>query len=801
MRRVLFIVCVLLLTGSKKGESATFSEDRILPIDSVIRENAVKKEEGLFNSYEQDGAYYLEIPEDKLGRDILVSITLLRGSAQINRDPSMRFGYGGDSMYDRLMRFVKNGDRIEIVSPQVFYLGDTKSPYDDYVRNVVAPVEHALPVVAASDSSYLVDITNLLKGDWELFSLKGCASALKLGGYLPDRSYVVDIQSFPENMNFRSVRSYTANGDAKGGFTSSSWDVVASWYLLPEKPMALRLFDSRVGYFTTLLDGMLERDDRMGKVQIANRWRLEPRPEDVEKYLRGELVEPQKPIVFYIDRATPEFLVPYFIKAVNLWQSAFEKVGFKNAIYARLAPTPEEDPDYHEGDIRYPLVSYKASPIPNAYGPMVVDPRSGEVITSHIAIYHAVQNLLQRWYFVMCGVVDPRAREYPLNQEIMGELAATVLTHEVGHTLGLRHNFMGSTIYPVDSLRSRAFVRANGLGASIMDYQRFNYIAQPEDGMELLDLLPRIGVYDDFAIEWGYRYYPEAMDLAQRTQELRNWVTEKRQDARLFYIEETNFYDPRVQSEDSGDDVIKANRFGMRNLQIIMQNLETWTQVDEPDYYALRGRYLAVLGQYSNYVNHVLRYIGGNYMDNPTMGENLIVRQPVERERQEAALAFLSDYVFQEPAWLYPEELMMKTKVSFENYVEAPFQPLISKIILKYLAIHKNNQEMEEGYTVEAYFDQLYAGIFARKEVDEKLSRYEKMMQSKFVENMVVNAENQTNFANGVSLEIKRILSQIQERARQVEEKNTDAVTVAHYKTLSNFITLWETGKNESLIK
>ena len=312
----------------------------------------------------------------------------------------------------------------------------------------------------------------------------------------------------------------------------------------------------------------------MDKTMMATRWRLEPRPEDVEKYLRGELVEPVKPIVFYIDRATPEFLVPYFIQAVNVWQGAFEKAGFKNAIYGKLAPTPEEDPDYCEGDIRYQLVSYKASPISNAYGPMVFDPRSGEIITSHIAIFHSVLELIQRWYFVMCGAVDPRAREYPLSQEVMGELAATVLTHEVGHTLGLRHHFMGSTAYPVDSLRSKSFIREHGLGTSIMDYQRFNYVAQPGDGLEPRDLLPRIGMYDEFAIEWGYRYFPEAGNLKRDNEKLRAWVDERRQDSKLFYIEETTYSDPRVQSEDSGDDVIKANRLGMNNLKYIMAHLE-----------------------------------------------------------------------------------------------------------------------------------------------------------------------------------------------------------------------------------
>ncbi|MFR4037083.1 MAG: zinc-dependent metalloprotease [Butyricimonas faecalis] len=426
-----------------------------------------------------------------------------------------------------------------------------------------SPAIASFRIEARSENSYLVDITDLFLSDSDLFALKGAKEALKLGGYQQGQSYALDVKAFPENINFRSIRSYGPTGEVKKGeFPSTLWEVGASWYLLPEKPMKQRVFDERVGYFAFLLEGMVKRTDLMDRTMMATRWRLEPKPEDMEKYLRGELVEPVKPIVFYIDRATPKFLVPYFIKAVNVWQGAFEKAGFKNAIYGKLAPTPEEDPDYGEGDIRYPLVSYKASPIPNAYGPMVFDPRSGEIITSHIAIFHSVLELIQRWYFVMCGAVDPRAREYPLSQEVMGELAATVLTHEVGHTLGLRHHFMGSTAYPVDSLRSKTFIRQHGLGTSIMDYQRFNYVAQPGDGLEPQDLLPRIGIYDEFAIEWGYRYFPEASDLKRDNEKLRAWVDEKRYDPKMVYIEETTYGDPRVQSEDSGDDVIKANRLG-----------------------------------------------------------------------------------------------------------------------------------------------------------------------------------------------------------------------------------------------
>lgn len=801
MKYLLVILFSLYVLGGRAENRASFPGDKVVTIDEFIRKDT-PKDVGFFNVYIQDGRYYLEVPDDMLRRDILVAVTIIKGTAQKERSRDARFGYGGDSVFDRMIRFIKNRDRIEIVSPQVFHLGDSTGLYVDYYQNQDFPAIASFEVKARSGDSYLVDITDLFLSDSDLFALKGAKESLKLGGYQQGQSYALDVKAFPENINFRSIRSYGLAGEVKKGeFPSTLWEVGSSWYLLPEKPMVQRVFDERVGYFAFALDGMVKRGDWMDKTMIATRWRLEPRPEDVEKYLRGELVEPVKPIVFYIDRATPEFLVPYFIQAVNVWQGAFEKVGFKNAIYGKLAPTPEEDPDYCEGDIRYPLVSYKASPIANAYGPMVFDPRSGEIITSHIAIFHSVLELIQRWYFVMCGAVDPRAREYPLSQEVMGELAATVLTHEVGHTLGLRHHFMGSTAYPVDSLRSKSFIRAHGLGTSIMDYQRFNYVAQPGDGLEPRDLLPRIGMYDEFAIEWGYRYFPEAGNLKRDNEKLRAWVDERRQDPKLFYIEEMTYGDPRVQSEDSGDDVIKANRLGMNNLKYIMAHLEEWTDGNDPYYYVLRKRYLSVLSQYQNYIEHVLRYVGGRYSDNPTREEEFMLNQPVLREKEEEAWAFLEEYLCKEQDWLFVAEVMEKTGVKSEFYEQEEALGKLTKLLLRYSALHKNRQLSEEGFTADELLNRLYSIIFEAKGRDGKLSQYDQALQNGLLQNLVINVENPYNLSNGVGVAMHRVISKIKQHVRAATEGCPDALTASHYKTLYNFITLWEKGRNKALIE
>jgi hypothetical protein len=659
---------------------------------------------GFVNVYIENGKYYMEVPEQVLERDVLVTITILKGAARKERTRDMRFGYGGDSVFDMMIRLKKRGKNIDITQPQYSYLNDSSSIYNSFFAQSVDPILESLPIVASSKSSSLVDITSMMMSDNDLFSLHGAAFDLKIGSYLPGQSDMIDVRSYPTNINFRSIRSYTLQ-PAEGGkadLPNSRWEVGSSWMLLPEHPMTPRLSDERVGYFAYPLKGYTTQGGSMEPVPMAAHWRLEPKPEDLERYNRGELVEPAKPIVYYIDRATPAYLVPYLIKAVNAWQPSFERLGFKNAIHAELAPA---DSLYDEGDARYSLISYKASPIPNAYGPMIVDPRSGEILTTHIALYHSVLQLVQRWYFAMCSNVDKRARTYPMPKDIMGQLAATVLTHEVGHTLGLRHNFVGSTAYPTDSLRSAAFIRKNGLGTSIMDYQRFNYIAQPGDNLTPADLLPRIGYYDNFAIEWAYRRLPDNLSLRQQTDSLIRWVDEKRKDPRTFYLQENELGDPRVQSEDSGKDIIKANRYGIANLKNIMSHLEEWTQVKDENYTVLRKRYLSVQSQYINYIRHVMTFIAGHYRDRLKRNESGFVYQPVPKEKQLEALNFINEFFLQDQQWLFPRKLMEKTDIDYNIYVAGPIRDFIAKLVVKSPYILSQNEYDDKCLGLDEFTD------------------------------------------------------------------------------------------------
>lgn len=766
---------------------------------------------GMFTLYVQDNRYLAEVPDRLLGRDILTSITIVKGSAQRKRNPNMRLGFAGDAVNDRVIRFRKAGKRMEITTPVFSLANDSSNIYYQVLKADLLPAYLSFEIKAATDSTSLIDLTDIMETDNDLFSLSGAKDELKLGAFEKDKSRILGVSCFENNIVFRTQKSYAeapppppAPGMPVEKVTSNPtmWEVGASWYLLPEKPMTPRLADKRVGYFVTVQKTYDKNPQQVELIALANRWRIEPKPEDMQKYLAGELVEPAKPIVFYVDRNMPAYLVPYVINGVNAWRSSFEKIGFKNAITGKLAPLPSEDSLYSMEDARYSFISYKPSEMANAYGPEVVDPRSGEILSSHIGVFHNVLELLQRWYFSMCSATDTAARRLPFDKELMGKMLQYVVIHEVGHTIGLRHDFAGSSSYNVDSIRKPAYVRVHGFGPSIMDYMRFNYVAQPEDGMKQEDLFPRIGVYDDYAIAWGYRYTTSYATPYQESKVLEKWVSEQRKDERCFYLDESNLYDPRVQSEDVGNNSMKANRLGVANLKRTMQHLQQWADRPEDEEYAsLRSMYRAVEGRYYTYLSHVLRNIGGATVSGGLRAENLASYTPVSKAQQQDAVAYLCEYMLKEPVWLYPADIKAKTRFNFNRDVAGPYDDLMGRLVSRYFFINQNAVLAgDNGYKADAFIRDLYKAICADIGNGKPVSQYDRFIQSAFVNKLLLHADSRA-VPDYISMEMIKVLDSIATAAKMGAAVNKDPLSVAHLRGMADLIEIWKTGTKDVYLK
>lgn len=760
LRFLAVLLCCLLVSplvnGADRKKDKKKKKNEVTAVDSTkqkpqgipslkdfLKPNAVKHM-GMFNIYEQADRFYMEVPDRLLNRDILVFISLIRGSAQKYRSSYDMYGFGGDALYNKVVRFAKGPkDKLFLQEPvlNTAMPDSTSEMYGALQAANMTPIVEGFDVKAKTDSSVVVDITDLYKSDHAYFSLKGAANMLNTGAYQADKSYPTTVSTYANNVIFRSVRSYAAGKAPKNApknfvLNPTTWEVASSWYLLPEKPMTARYFDDRVGYFAYPMFDYTKDPTKVKTMRLVSRWRLEPKPEDMEKYKRGELVEPQKPIVFYVDRNTPEYLRPYIIDAVNAWQQAFEKIGFKNAIIGKLAPTTEEDSTFSPEDARYSFISYKASPMPNAYGPHVADPRSGEIICSHVGVFHNVLSLVQSWYFAQTAAVNPIARKFPYSQELTGELVKYIVTHEIGHTLGLRHNFASSWTCSLDEIRDRDFVKKHGHGPSLMDYMRFNYAAQPEDNIDPEDLIPRIGEYDEFAIEWGYRYFPDLQDADKEQKYLQDWVTAKRKEnPRLLFGTETDQYDPRFQSEDLSSNSIAANTLGMKNLKVIMDSIMTWTaNADDENYALLKEMYNAVVGQHLRYIFHAMKYVGGRYCTAGLRSENVDNYDPVERTKQKEAVKFLKDYLFTDLPWLYggkPAEIMGMANIT--RYRERIMGKCMAQLLTSVQYLWKAEEIDPDAYTCQEFTDDMYAAIWGNLSNSKPLSAFERSIQNNYL--------------------------------------------------------------------
>ena len=704
---------------------------------------------GLFTIHKIEDRYFFELPLSLLQRDLLIINRIAEASADMRTGKGMT-GYAGDPIGSSVVQFEKApGNRLFIrrISFTEQSHDSTRPMYAAVRRNTVQPVVAAFPIATYTPDSaaIVVDMTDFIGSDNDITGFDATdKQTLRVGQQVNDRSYTEYVHSYPENIEIRSFKTYAiAGGVHPGNYTM---EINCSIVLLPAVPMKTHLADSRVGYFTSDYIDYDVNDQGVKKTALVHRWRLEPRAEDVEKYKNGQLAEPRKPIVFYIDRTTPPKWVPYLIQGVDDWNSAFEKAGFKNAISARLAPSPEEDPSFSLEDARHSAIVYKPSQVPNATGPSITDPRSGEIIESHVNWYHNVMSLVHRWYMIQCAAVDPRARQLHFDDSLMGQLIRFISSHEIGHTLGLLHNFGASSSVPVDSLRSRNWVEAHGHTPSIMDYARFNYVAQPEDHIGEKGLFPRIGDYDEWAITWGYKWFGDDKSTKEEAALLDELTTARQKDKRCWFGSELQSTDPRSQSEDLGDDAVKAGGYGIKNLQRILLRLPEWTREPGEGYAGLDEAYQALVEQLDLYLGHALKNIGG-VMETPhTAGQAGPVYTAVPAARQKESLIFLDRNLFTTPIWLYDKDIFDKTGVSFINLVlECQRQLLtrlfdrgrLSRLIETEAMAALDRPAHATVYTLAGLFADLDHDIFRELYAGAPVDRYRRNLQKVYIEQLL----------------------------------------------------------------
>ena len=627
------------------------------PYKEVITAKA-KTKEGLFKVHQIEDKYFYEIPDSLLGRDMLMVVRIAKTADGI--------GYGGENTNNLMVRWEKNGDDVLLKVVSVNNYAADSLPISMAVKaSNLEPIlqKFAVKSRATDSTGTVIEATDLFTKDNQALGLqRNRRTQYRVTRLDNERSYIVHVNTYPINIEGRYVLTYAAGEPPSNSATGLiTLEMNASMILLPKEPMMQRLADRRVGWFARSYVDYGADAQRATSRRYLDRWRLEVKPGDEEKFKRGELVEPVKQIVYYIDPATPKKWVPYLKQGVEDWQKAFEAAGFKNAIIAKEAPSPEEDPTWSPEDARYSVIRYFASDIQNAYGPHVSDPRSGEIIESDIGWYHNVMNLLRNWFFIQTAAVNPDARKVQFDDEVMGRLIRFVSAHEVGHTLGLPHNFASSVAYPVEKLRDAAFTKEFGTAPSIMDYARFNYIAQPED--KGVSLMPDVGPYDKFAIMWGYKPILEAKTPEEEQKILDQWILDKKGDPIYRYGRQGNSYDPTTQSEDLGDNAMLASDYGIKNLKRIMPNLIEWTnEADKPykDYSDLSEMYGQVIGQFNRYMGHVRTNVGGVMEVYKSTGQGEAVYTHTSKEMQKSAVDFLNKNLFATPTWLMDEEIFAR---------------------------------------------------------------------------------------------------------------------------------------------
>ncbi|MGZ3871871.1 MAG: zinc-dependent metalloprotease [Mucilaginibacter sp.] len=789
-------------TSTATGSSATATigtskKEGIKKFGDLIPSKA-KVDKGLFNTYKVDDKYYYEIPDSLLSREMLVVTRLVKTPTNIKVSNQQ---YGGEEANDQVWKWERHDKQIFLRVPSYSVRADSTSDMYQSVKNSNLDVILASFDIKAYNkdtTGVVIDVTDFYNGDVAAIGISDqVKKAYKISALDNSRSYIDTIKSFPINTEVRVLKTYKASESPTDNTNAAiTFELNTSMLLLPKTPMEARLRDERVGFFGQSQTDYGTDAQKAEVTSYIHRWKLEPK--DEAAYARGELVEPKKQIVFYIDPATPKKWIPYLIQGINDWQKAFEAAGFKNAIIGKRAPTYKEDPEFSTEDARYSVVRYFASNVENAYGPHISDPRTGEILESHVGWYHNVMQLLRDWYFVQTAAANPDARKAKFSDEQMGELIRFVSSHEIGHTLGLPHNFGSSYAYPVDSLRSKSFTDKHGTAPSIMDYARFNYIAQPGDGVT--HFYPQIGEYDRWVIKWGYTWFPGKKSPKQEKEILDEWTKEKAGNPLYFYGRQGTSLDPRLQSEDLGDNAMKASTYGIANLKRILPNVEKWTYQKGEDYSDLQGVYGEVLNQFYRYMGHVTTNIGGMNENFKTYDQKGAVYDFVDKNRQRDAVLFFDKELFTTPLWLIDNKELAKFDNGIMlNRIKTVQVNTLNNVLSPSRLSRMYDNEARNGskaYTVAELFTDLRPGIFTTGRPDA----FKRNLQRGYIEKLKSLLEDDFKGIPGmpasaladygltpINMTLSDVRPMVRAELRTIDArlpKGGDAITSAHYADL-----------------